>query len=558
MNPIASDSLRHRAIWFWPVVIAVVAWGAIVVALDPVGDHPQSFDGPGLTVDEAFNTGQGVALVDRLFAADLAGFRKVDAALPDHPPLGRVWIGLCHELAFLASPPLDRQVRYSVACARTASATAFAALVILVGVCAGRWYGDFAGAAAALALVLMPRMFGHAHLAALESAVNLTCTAAVLYLAGKWSALPRMEPSARSSASAGNGENRGPALVTAAIGGALLGLALLTKVQAVLLPVPVFLWALYHFRRRAIGLLAVWGFVGWLVFVAGWPYLWSDPVSHLQQYLGRTTNRAVLYVWYFGQVLADRDVPWHYPWVMFLATVPIGLHVLGGAGVFGPQFPAWKGPRERLLLACLVFPLLVFSVPGVAVYDGERLFSTVFPLWAVFIGRGAAASRNWLSARRSPRVAYLSVGVLLAAQAYGLFAMAPCWLSYYNLAVGGLRGAAKLGLEVSYWGDGVTRTLLKETAEKVPAGESIAVAPVLYDAQWNELLVQSPILKERNLRLVPVSDDAARKSRYLLMFVRPEYLPEELRGPIDPRSVLAAVRRQGVALALLLERAPSG
>jgi len=29
------------------------------LALDPTGDHPGHFDGPGLTVDEAFNVGQG-------------------------------------------------------------------------------------------------------------------------------------------------------------------------------------------------------------------------------------------------------------------------------------------------------------------------------------------------------------------------------------------------------------------------------------------------------------------------------------------------------------------
>ena len=39
-------------------------------------------------------------------------------------------------------------------------------------------------------------------------------------------------------------------------------------------------------------------------------------------------------MWYFGRVVADRDVAWHYPWVMFLATVPVGLHALGVCGLF--------------------------------------------------------------------------------------------------------------------------------------------------------------------------------------------------------------------------------
>src|SRR5258707_764478 len=119
-----------RKNWFWPAVIALAAWGAVLVALDSAGDHPGLFDGPGMTVDEHFNMTQGVDLADRLLDKfDLEGYKRIDARLPDHPPLGRVWIGLCHEVAWLLWPPVDRKIVYSLACARTASATAFAVLV---------------------------------------------------------------------------------------------------------------------------------------------------------------------------------------------------------------------------------------------------------------------------------------------------------------------------------------------------------------------------------------------------------------------------------------------
>jgi 4-amino-4-deoxy-L-arabinose transferase-like glycosyltransferase len=528
-----------------------VAWSGIVVALDPGGDHPAMFDGPGLTVDEPFNVAQGVGLVDRLFAGDLPGFRQVDARLPDHPPLGRVWIGLCHEIAWILYPPIDRTVPYSVTCARTAPALAFAALIVLVGVCAGRWYGRWGGAAAALALVLMPRVFGHAHLAALETLVNLTCTAAVLYLAEKWGA-PANSPGGAAA------QVPGPlswnhALITAAIGGALFGLALLTKVQAILLPVPVAVWALLRMRGRAVPALALWGLTGVAVFFGLWPHLWSAPVDHFFEYLGRTTNRPVIQVWYFGQVIPDREVPWHYPWIIFLATVPLGLHALGFAGLFGPEKRAWNAPRELLVLACGVFPLVVFSIPGVAVYDGERLFSNVFPLWAVFIGRGAEFARLRLSLRWSPRAVGLALALVFAAQGYGLVALAPCWLSYYNLAIGGLPGAAKLGLEISYWGDGLTRTLLSQTASRVPQGEHLAVLPTLYALQWNEVRMQSPPLKRRDVELMPYDESSPREERFVLMFMRPEYLPEEFRNPLDEHRILAVVRRQGVLLAALYD-----
>src|SRR5262249_325665 len=128
---LSSFVIRHssfRATWFWPAVIALAAWLAVLATLDPCGDHPRLPRRPGVPAAGPFNVGQGTALADRLLDRDLAGFRKLDALLPDHPPLGRVWIGLWHELAFLIAPPIDRKVPYSVTCARTGPAAAFALL----------------------------------------------------------------------------------------------------------------------------------------------------------------------------------------------------------------------------------------------------------------------------------------------------------------------------------------------------------------------------------------------------------------------------------------------
>jgi hypothetical protein len=554
MSAPSGFSRLIRSIWFWPVLIAASAFAGIVVALDPTGDHPGWREGPGLTVDESFNVAQGTALADKLLTGDLAGLRKIDARLPDHPPLGRLCIGLCHELAFLVWPPVDRHVAYSITCARTGSAAAFAALLVMVGVCAGRWYGPLAGAVAPLSLVLMPRVFGHAHLAALETIVNLTCTAAVLYLADVWDGEPQSAVSDQSVPPVEQKRVRKRWLLQSATGGLLFGLALLTKVQAVLLPIPVALWAMICLRWRALPRLAVWGITGGLVFLLLWPHLWDSPVGRLQEYLGRTTDRATLYVWYLGRVIADRDVPWHYPWVMFLTTVPVGLHLAGLFGLWGPGKPAWRARREALLLAGILFPLVVFSIPGVAVYDGERLFSQVFPLWSLLIGRGAVCLWQWLAGRLSNRLATCGLAALLAAQGYGLWSMAPCWLSYYNLAAGGLPGASKLGLEISYWGDGVTRGLLEQTARIVPENSRIAVAPTLHAAQWQELLLQTSSLRHRNIELVSESGQDTNRPRYLLYFMRPEYLPEALRAGPEPAQIRVAISRQGVLLAALVER----
>ncbi|MGQ0635066.1 MAG: hypothetical protein ACT4QC_10675 [Planctomycetaceae bacterium] len=553
MQRLCDRAARRPA--FWPGVIACAALAAILAALDPTGDHPGGFDGPGLTVDEPINVAQGVALVDRLLDGDWEGYLKADASVPDHPPLARLWIGLCHELAYLVWPPITKEAPYSIACARVAPAIAFSLTVFLVGWKAGRWYGPFAGAAAAGALVLMPRPFGHAHLAALESCINLAYASVVLYLADHWADHWADAPSGNSATLPPSAlpERNAPSMQVAVVGGVLLGLALLTKVQAILLPPPVALWALLVWRRRAVVPLVVWGLVALAVLYLGWPYLLAAPIDHLQRYLGRTTNRAAIQVWYFGQAMADRDVPWHYPWVLFATTVPLGLHLLGLWGVARIGTVARRSPRDLLVLTCLLFPLVVFSLPGVVVYDGERLFSVSFPLWAVVIGKGAEAGREWLSRRMQPGRAAAILMALLTCQGIGLVVAGPCWLSYYNLAVGGLGGASRLGLPTTYWGDSLTRTLLRETAQAIDRKSKIGAAPTLVPGQWDELLVQCPPLLRQEIQFNP---DGSGDEAWRLVFDRQEYLPRELRQPLEEGRIVAAVRRSGVVLAALYQARP--
>ncbi len=452
-----------------PVVVACLSLVAVLSAIDPGGSYPNAPQGPGLTSDETFNVQMGVILSSSIRSYGLAVLHPrslqemfdFEGYNPDHPPFGRLWIGLFHNATLALFPPDDPQLPFVTACARTAPAFAFALLVLLIGVVAQKWYGPAAGIVAALSVVLMPRVFGHAHLASLETFIALMYTASALAVAHFWSG--PSAPSARCSA----------------LTGVIFGLTLLTKIQAILLPIPVACWALYHWRCRGILPVLIWGITGCIVFYLGWPWLWSDPLEHLAEYFGRTADRVALYTWYFGERFADREVPWHYPFVMFLTTVPVGLHLLAFTGLLSDEHRVWRGQREQVLLGCVLFPLLLFAAPGVTVYDGTRLFLVVFPLWAVFAGRGAVAVLTWLQQRFSQRAATGLLATLLVFQAYGLAVVHPCYLSYYNLLVGGLAGAEKLGLETTYWGDSVTREFLKQTVAAVPRGSAIIVSPPL-------------------------------------------------------------------------------
>lgn len=507
-----------------PLVVALLALLSVVLTLDAAGDYPKLFEGPGITLDESFNVQMGVYQWNAIREYHIAllhpdSVREVFGAgsnyNPDHPPLGRVWLGFWHDLTKWLFPPADHPSPFVTDCARVGSATAFALTIFLIGLFATKWYGRAGGIVAAVSLVLMPRVFAHAHLASLETFMNLTYSATVLAVAHWW----RVEERARLP------------WMTPALTGILFGLALLTKMQAILIPPVVGLWALWHWRVRAIQPLAIFGLVGLAVFFVGWPWLWLDPAKHFHEYFARTTSRAVLNCYYLGQVWADKDVPWHYPFVMFAVTVPVGLHSLGllgavaqttryaseGVTATAPRFcfGLLREPREQLLLAATLLPLVLFALPGVAVYDGERLFLVSYPIWSVLIGRGAELALSFLRQQAesgqwrlvaSRRARGMAVSWFLLAQSVGVIVMHPCQLSYYNLLVGGLHGAERLGFERTYWGDSLTRQALEILAKGMVSGGVVVVEPVLHQFQLKELLDQSPILRQKELQILTAKE----------------------------------------------------
>ncbi len=95
----------------------------------------------------------------------------------------------------------------------------------------------------------------------------------------------------------------------------------------------------------------------------------------------------------------------------------------------------------------------------------------VFPLWAIVMGRGFGGVWTAWAGRRWLRTGWL---VLLVTQVYGVLAFHPFGLSYYNALAGGLVGAERLGLELTYWGDAVDRILLGRLERLAAPGDTAA------------------------------------------------------------------------------------
>jgi len=510
-----------------PVLISLGAAMAVIVTLGPSGS------GPGVTCDEPYHVAQGKRLVAALGEQGLGFFlpENIRKNFPWHEggppvqgPLGHWILGTGHRLF---DPAPGEPGAISIAGARFAPAICFGLTVLLVGLWTEGIAGPLAGTVAAAAVALLPRMFAHAHLASLDTITSLFFVAALAAVA---------------KAARGTSDARAWQFAAA---GAVWGLAVLVRLHGLLLVPPVAAWLVWRFRKRAWLPLLLWFSAGAGVVFVLWPWLWLAPWEHFWQYVASGTDRQPLHLFYLGQVWADRDVPWHYPSVMFLLSMPLGLLILGALGFWAKRPhkaatvgraphgapPAGRRPRHEdgattgrgfmgricpcetrvphpggelaLAAGTLLWVLFVFSWPGVPVYDGVRLFLMVFPLWAIGVGVGA----RWLvelpplaaRCRRTARLVGLSV--LVVGQGLGTLAYHPCQLSYYNLLAGGLWGASRMGFEVSYWGDAVREPMLAEAAAR-SGGRPILFGPSLASYQLAGVNLSSPALVKDRLELV--------------------------------------------------------
>ena len=500
--------------------------------------------GPGLTIDESFNIQQGVYIVDAFaqhgpLVFSPSGAREVFGSrdyLPDHPPLGRVILGVAHYLTSWCISGSE-STAYNVPAARLGSCFAFAMTVLLLTEFCFRRFGWATAVCVPILMISTPSLLGHARLAALESATNLAWVAAMLPLLAWWT------------------EARPPSTLRACVSGVFWGLLLLTKVQGILLPPIVFVWAVWRFRWQCVRPLACWSVCGAVLFVSTWPWLWLDPIHNIPQYLGRAAVRPTLYCWYFGERFADKLVPWHYPFVLTLFTLPVAV-ILCLIARIKRKLP---DAIDQLLLMSIAFPLLVFALPGTPVYDGNRLFLIVMPMIIIFASRAfsqfqAVTTSNVSpapSAQRSITRWQIAVLGFLAVQPFGSLLLSPYAISQYGPLAGLNNGAAKLGMEASYWSDGLNGSFW----EQVPENSTVYVAPVSHQFQLQDMMSLVPLVQQRNIQLVAYEYDAEKQKGLLLLLHRLADLRPELRTVPEGAgaTVVAEVRLDAVILARLID-----
>lgn len=207
----------------------------------------------------------------------------------------------------------------------------------------------------------------------------------------------------------------------------------------------------------------------------GW---WTNTLNRFAHYyllcLKRETALPDIEIFYIGNKYIF-SLPWHNGWFLIASTLPIIilLHAVAGA-VYASRHAKKDSMAVFLLLNAVALPCIrMLNTPA---HDGVRLMLPCF----FYIAGLSALGFGWMTAFLTPfahrfQQWYLDrwiqpvlALVWLCPLLWTTFNSHPHELSYYNSTTGGLRGAAQLGLEISYWYDAVTPAVISDLNQQLP------------------------------------------------------------------------------------------
>jgi hypothetical protein len=379
-----------------------------------------------------------------------------------HPPFSRVVSGVTR---LITAPWLDKFSGY-----RLAPALFFTVLVLTMF----WWMKDVFGRAtalfSALAVVLVPNLFGFAHIAVTDLPLaSMWLTTAFCFWKGvhdwRWS-----------------------------VGlGVAWGLALATKFPAVLIPVPLLLWAHFFYRNRYANNVFALVFIAPLTMIAVQPYLWHQPGLRLLEFAYEGLSRAYrtdtnFLVYFFGQLYFTNQLPWHYPFFAVAITTPEPLLALALIGLLSIPLESEKRPAVTLFAINAMFILALGLLPGAVLHDGIRQLLSALPFVAALGGAGFFFLSRWLlrlvqktsclqSIKHLEAKCLTALGLLLLSPPLlDLYFIHPFQLSFYNRFVGGVRGAYERGLEITYAMEAFTPRFLNSLNERLPANATLSAS----------------------------------------------------------------------------------
>lgn len=325
-------------------------------------------------------------------------------------------------------------------------AICFGLTLTILYLLAGKFYARTGAILTVICYMTIPRVFGHAHIAATETIlVFFTVLFTYCFVKGldswKW----------------------------ALAAGVAYGFCLATKFNAIFIPVTLLLWAHIFQRRHYANNVFCILFVAPVVMFAIWPWLWPDPTGRLIEYLTFFVQHKFIPVVYYGtrypMYTPDGviNVSWTYPFILTAFTTPTIVLLLAVVGLARTIRNLRSHDIGVLFLLGVLVPLGIAALPFSPKYDGVRLFLPAFPFVALLAGIGgeglAAAIRGFrTNNKRYAAARYFAEVLVIAILGYGLIVISrvhPHELSYWNLMFNGLKGAHNAGMQTTHWGEAV-------------------------------------------------------------------------------------------------------
>ncbi len=312
---------------------------------------------------------------------------------------------------------------------------------------------------AALMWVAMPRVFWHMHLSCFDVGVAGAHVALVL---AYW----RWRRTVRGALAVG----------------VVFGLCAAVKHNV--LPVPAILvlhWVLVEAkgsRRIPLAFFSM-AFVGPLVYLAHWPWLWPHPLERFGAYVAYHLSHENYPILYFGDLLTHPPFPFAFPFVMSAVTIPVpilcalvlgfclAVAVVVRLAVRRMSRGATKGEAELtmvplgdvsrdpsasaalMLLLNALYPFVLIALPTTPIFGGTKHWMNGLPFLCILGAWALEEAARRLEVRRA--FAALAVFVVLP----GVIISARTWpygLGAYNELIGFARGAATVGMQRTFWG----------------------------------------------------------------------------------------------------------
>ncbi|MGA9138893.1 MAG: hypothetical protein WBZ29_01625, partial [Methanocella sp.] len=219
------------------------------------------------------------------------------------------------------------------------------------------------------------------------------------------------------------------------------------------------------------------------VFYLIWPWVWMNPIGHLQYSLDHWAAAPAEY--FLGTL---QTAPLYYYPVYFAVTTPLLLFIPLIIGVIA--IARSKDAFKIGILAWLAVPFLYgFSS---FVQDGMRYLIMIYPAIALICGYGLWSAAGWIGDRLKnvgrDRAFAIGSALTVIYLAVSLISVYPYYLDYYNALAGGPRGAYDHNsFEFGWWGEGV-RAAMGYVESTAPQGSSVLMVTLPDDPTNTETL----------------------------------------------------------------------